>query len=121
MAVIDRRMRTAESFAFTRRKLNRGSTRSAWVVMPKCYKKLAQTKGKLSNRTANMTRQLPPVRIGVIGCGNVLSAYRAALDKLRLRGCAGVVAACGRASQRAAACAELGVQRFTTDAREVIA
>ena len=68
-----------------------------------------------------MTRQSPPVRIGVIGCGNVLSAYRAALDKLRLRGCAGVVAVCGRASQRAAACAELGVQRFTTDAREVIA
>jgi predicted dehydrogenase len=67
-----------------------------------------------------MTRQTPSVRIGIIGCGNVLSAYRATIDKLRLRGMAAVVAACGRASQRAAACAELGVQRFTTDAQEVI-
>jgi predicted dehydrogenase len=67
-----------------------------------------------------MTRQTPPVRIGIIGCGNVLSAYRAAIDKLRLRGIAEVVGACGRASQRAA-CVELGVQRFATDAQEVIA
>jgi predicted dehydrogenase len=91
------------------------------MVMPKCYKKLAQTKGTLFNRIANMTRQTPPVRIGIIGCGNVLGAYRAAIDKLRLRGIAEVVGACGRASQRAAACAELDVQRFTTDPQEVIA
>src|SRR5436190_14071580 len=90
------------------------------VVIPKCYKKLAQTKGKLFNRAAIMTRQTPLVRIGVIGCGNVLSAYRATIDKLRLRGLAGVIAACGRESQRAAAHTELGGQRFTTDAREVI-
>jgi predicted dehydrogenase len=32
-----------------------------------------------------------------------------------------VVAACGRESQRDAACAELDIQRFTTDAQEVIA
>jgi predicted dehydrogenase len=68
-----------------------------------------------------MTRQTPPVRIGIIGCGNVLSAYRASIDKLRLRGIAEVVAACGRASQRATASAELGVQRFTTEAQEVVA
>ena len=68
-----------------------------------------------------MTRQTPPVRIGIIGCGNVLSAYRVTIDKLRLRGIAEVARACGRASQRTAACAELGVQRFTTDAQEVIA
>ena len=89
--------------------------------MPKCYKKLAQTKGKLFNRIANMTRQTPPVRIGIIGCGNVLSAYRATIDKLRLRGAAEVVIACGRTSQRGGACVELGVQRFTTDAQEVFA
>jgi predicted dehydrogenase len=91
------------------------------MIMRECYKMLAQTKGKLFNRTASMTRKTTPVRIGIIGCGNVLSAYRACIDKLRLRGLAGVVAACGRASQRDAACAELGVQRFTTDAQEVIA
>lgn len=68
-----------------------------------------------------MTRKNPPVRIGVIGCGNVLSAYRATIDKLRLRGEAEVVAACGRASQRASACEQLGVKRFTTDGQEVIA
>src|SRR6266850_8467947 len=68
-----------------------------------------------------MTRQTPPLRIGIIGCGNVLSAYRATIDKLRLRGAAEVVTACGRASQRVAACSELGVQRFTTEAQEVIA
>lgn len=87
----------------------------------KSYKKLVQTKEKLSNRIASMTRQKPPVRIGIIGCGNVLSAYRATIDKLRLCGAAEVVAACGRVSQRAAACTELGVQRFTTEAQEVIA
>src|SRR6266705_2827417 len=53
-----------------------------------------------------MTRQTRPVRIGIIGCGNVLSAYRASLDKLRIRG---------------AACEELDTQRFTTEAQDVIA
>ena len=68
-----------------------------------------------------MTRKNPPVRIGIVGCGNVLSAYRATIDKLRLRGAVEVIAACGRASQRASACEQLGVNRFTTDAQEVIA
>src|SRR2546425_4074547 len=91
--------------------------RRAWA---ECYKNWLRTKGKLFNRIKGMTRQTPPVRIGIIGCGNVLSAYRASIDKLRLRDAAHVVIACGRASQRAAACGELGVQRFTTDAQEVI-
>jgi predicted dehydrogenase len=80
-----------------------------------------QKKGKLFNRIAGMTRPTPPVRIGIIGCGNVLSAYRASLDKLRMRGAAEAVMACGRAAQRAATCHELGIQRFTTEAQEVIA
>ena len=62
-----------------------------------------------------------PVRIGIIGCGNVLGAYRAAIDPLRLRGLAEVVAACGRPAQRESALAELGIERFTTDHRELIA
>src|SRR3989454_4530465 len=68
-----------------------------------------------------MTRQTLPVRIGIIGCGNVLNAYRVSLDKLRIRGAAEAVMACGRAAQRAATCEELGAQRFTTEAQEVIA
>jgi len=68
-----------------------------------------------------MTRQTLPVRIGIIGCGNVLNAYRVSLDKLRIRGAAEAVMACGRAAQRAATCEELGTQRFTTEAQEVIA
>jgi len=61
------------------------------------------------------------IRLGVIGCGNVLSAYRMAIDKLRANGRGEPVIACGRESQRATACAGLGIARFTTDAKEVIA
>src|SRR5688572_26945798 len=58
-----------------------------------------------------------PVRLGIIGCGNVWPAYRAIIDKLRLRGLAEVAIACGREKQRAAA----GMEPFTTDSDEVIA
>jgi predicted dehydrogenase len=58
-----------------------------------------------------------PVRLGVIGCGNVFSAYRAIIDKLQSRGLAELVIACGREKQRASA----GVERFSTDSDEVIA
>lgn len=57
-----------------------------------------------------------PVRLGIIGCGNVLPAYRAIIDKLRLRGLAELVIACGREKQRAAA----GLHPFTTESGEVI-
>jgi predicted dehydrogenase len=60
------------------------------------------------------------VRLGIIGCGNVLGAYRAAIDRLRLRGAAEAAVACGRERQRAAALAELRVERFTTVAGDVI-
>ncbi|MBI4659676.1 MAG: Gfo/Idh/MocA family oxidoreductase [Verrucomicrobia bacterium] len=61
-----------------------------------------------------------PIRLGIIGCGNVLSAYRSAIDRLRLRGLAEVTMACGRESQRKSACAGLCLQRFTTNADELI-
>ena len=61
-----------------------------------------------------------PVRIGVIGCGNVLSAYRAGIDQLRWAGHAEVTFACGRDSQRETARAELGIARFTLDPGELI-
>jgi predicted dehydrogenase len=60
-----------------------------------------------------------PIRIGVIGCGNVMSAYRTAIEKLRARGLIEVTLACGRAGQRDAAEAALAAERFTTDAHEV--
>ena len=63
---------------------------------------------------------MKPLRLGIIGCGNVLSAYRASIDKLRARGLAEAAMAAGRETQRAAACAELRLSRFTTRAAEVI-
>lgn len=62
-----------------------------------------------------------PLRLGVIGCGNVLSAYRAVIDRQRARGALEITLACGREPQREAACAALHTTRFTTDARGVIA
>src|SRR5262245_34821449 len=67
-----------------------------------------------------MTGGSPPVRIGVIGCGNVLSAYRTPLEKLRMRGLAEVIVACGRAHQGESASAHLGTNRFTTTPEEVL-
>ena len=61
-----------------------------------------------------------PIRIGVIGCGNVLSAYRATIDKLRARRRVEVTMACGRESQRAVAGAEVSEAEFTTQAEDVI-
>ncbi len=67
-----------------------------------------------------MAREASPVRLGLIGCGNVLSAYRATIDKLRARGLAEPIIACGREGQRAAAGVALGAARFTTRSEEVI-
>ena len=61
-----------------------------------------------------------PVRLGIIGCGNVLSAYRVPIDKLRLGGFAQVTVACGREHQQEAASACLGTVQFTTHSQDVI-
>ena len=68
-------------------------------------------------RTRTLTK---PVRIGIVGCGNVLSAYWDAAEKLRWRGLIEVVAACGREAQRDLVLNQLGVSRFTTDYRELV-
>src|SRR5262245_23183614 len=66
-----------------------------------------------------MTASLP-IRIGIIGCGNVLEAYMPQCEKLRSRGLVEVRLACGRETQRQRAL-EVGVPRFTTDEKELLA
>src|SRR5919108_3421941 len=60
-----------------------------------------------------------PVRLGIIGCGNVLDAYLPQCHKLRQRGLAELVVACGRPHQKQRALA-LGVPRFSINDREVL-
>ncbi len=62
----------------------------------------------------------PPLRLGIIGCGNVLDAYMPVCEKLQARGLAEVVLACGRPAQRERALQAWGIPRFTTEAREVL-
>lgn len=60
------------------------------------------------------------IRIGFVGCGNVLSAYWAEAQKLAARGEADVVVACGRESQRELIVDRLGVRRFVSDYHELV-
>jgi predicted dehydrogenase len=60
------------------------------------------------------------LRIGIVGCGNVLSAYWPETQRLMLGGQAEVVAACGRAHQRDFVSNQLGVPRFVTDYRQLV-
>src|SRR5882672_4184738 len=60
-----------------------------------------------------------PVRLGIIGCGNVLEAYLPQCEKLWALRRAKLVIACGREAQRERALA-LGAPRFTTEESEVL-
>src|SRR5688572_22305993 len=72
------------------------------------------------NRTETQSAAVDPVRIGIVGCGNVLPAYWAECQKLAARGEAVVVAACGRPAQHDLVVNRLGVRRFVTEYRELI-
>lgn len=61
-----------------------------------------------------------PVRLGIIGCGNVLGAYRTVIERQRARNTVEVKLACGRAAQRESTCSLLGMTRFTTNPQDVI-
>ncbi len=61
-----------------------------------------------------------PLRIGIIGCGNVLSAYWPQCQRLFLEGRAEVIAACGRPAQRELVTERLGIKRFVLNYREII-
>jgi len=63
---------------------------------------------------------MKPLRLGIIGCGNVLTAYGPAIQEQRARGLAEAVLACGRESQRDFAIAQLGTVRFTTKPDDVL-
>jgi predicted dehydrogenase len=60
-----------------------------------------------------------PVRLGIIGCGNVLDAYTTQCEKLRTRRLAEVIIGCGREPQRERAL-ELGLPLFTTQEKDVL-
>jgi predicted dehydrogenase len=62
-----------------------------------------------------------PIRIGIVGCGSVMTPYMSAMEKLRLHRVIEVVAACDvKEEKRQYVLDEFGVQHFTTDYRELV-
>jgi len=78
------------------------------------YKILLQVQQK-SVKAFSMAQPPPPVRLGIVGCGNVLGAYLALIERLRRQGVADLVALCGREHRRAAAKAAWPAAEFLTD------
>jgi predicted dehydrogenase len=66
-----------------------------------------------------MIQDVSPVRIGIVGCGNVLGAYLPLIERLHRQGLAEWVALCGREKHRDRA-RELGVPVFCTDYAEML-
>jgi predicted dehydrogenase len=62
---------------------------------------------------------MTPLRIGIIGCGNVLEAYLPQCARLHQRSLAEVIVGCGRAHQEGRS-RRLGIPRFTTREEEII-
>jgi predicted dehydrogenase len=71
--------------------------------------------------TTVMIHQPPPIRLGIVGCGNVFGAYIALAERLRHKGVADVVALCGREHQRTAAQAAWPSAKFLTDYSALLA
>ena len=62
-----------------------------------------------------------PVRIGIVGCGDVLGAYMTAIELLRGRGLVEAVAACAKTEEkRNYVLDECGITNFTTDYHELV-
>jgi predicted dehydrogenase len=63
-----------------------------------------------------------PVRIGIVGCGNVMrGAYMPLIERLARQGAAEAVAACDVLPERRALVRErFGIERFSTDYRDVV-
>src|SRR5688572_5608644 len=63
----------------------------------------------------------PPVRIGIIGCGSVVSKYMQLAEQLQFRGQAQGVAACDIVPSRSQHMHDrYGVPRVTTQAQDII-
>ena len=60
------------------------------------------------------------VRLGIVGCGNVLTAYGPAIEALRADGSVKPAMVCGRESQRHFAATQLGSVHFTTEPDEML-
>jgi predicted dehydrogenase len=73
---------------------------------------------KCSNASL-MRHDVPPVRLAIVGCGNVLGAYLPLIERLRQQGQAEWVALCGREKHREHA-RELGVPAFCTDYSDML-
>jgi predicted dehydrogenase len=71
---------------------------------------------------ARSAERSEPVRIGVVGCGNVLEAgYMPLIERLRARGLAEIVMACDRRAQlRESVTERYRVPRFTVDYQELV-
>ncbi len=67
-----------------------------------------------------VSTSVAPVRVGIVGCGNVLGAYLQAAAPLRAGGLVELVAACGREAQRDQVVRGAGISIFTTDYLEII-
>ena len=61
-----------------------------------------------------MTPNVPPVRLGIVGCGNVLGAYLSLAERLQHKGLADVAMLCGREHQRVTAQAGWPSAEFVT-------
>ena len=63
-----------------------------------------------------------PVRIGIVGCGNVMSgSYMPMIERLRAQGLAEAVAACDvKEEKRPLVRERFGMTRFSTDYREIV-
>jgi predicted dehydrogenase len=62
-----------------------------------------------------MTQDVSPVRIGIVGCGNVLGAYLPLIEQLRRQGLAELVALCGRRGRAPCAPGVSTAPAFYTD------
>ena len=68
-----------------------------------------------------MKHSTAPVRLAIVGCGNVLGAYLDLTRRLQHQGVAEVVALCGREKQRAAAIQSVPAAAFHTDYAALLA
>src|SRR6266496_150827 len=68
-----------------------------------------------------MPESISPVRIGIVGCGNVLGAYLAVTERLRQKGWAAVTTLCAGEKHRRRARDDFHVPNFETEYSALLA